>query len=464
MSRTNEPPTVLEDLSRDELLVLARQNEKALNDERVRADTAEKRAVLADTTNRSHRGRPRKRTRPTRSLLSDDENIPDDDQVEDDSPEEKIGLVVLVTAESVLETKLSQSYEEKNRFTNQSQKKQGELRAVRELLPEELRGELRKEWAIFEQWDGSVQTRRRDCATIEPVFNIHLKALDAERFKDVADVLEDAKRAGLADLIGGKKNAAGKITYPPWPLLSCIAMGRYPTTPRRSCTINLLCMLLPPSSLGNRRPVHSLLGRGRVRAVDITRTTPGMVRNTSVLTLWTLSADTSLKKCGQQTAVNWHLIGEQIHEWLLNGLRNRHEPVLRLFREWDDELFPDTEASLGAALGTGSANTEDLHEALEALSHTQVVEMDTGSGDEDDVEGTTGVVEWTGKVPGMACGREPRNESAEELADAVSGEGVGCRPWIVWASAQFVDSGTPGSQIGTWGWWYELELVEAIPT
>jgi hypothetical protein len=113
--------------------------------------------------------------------------------------------------------------------------------------------------------------------------------------------------------------------------------------------------------------------------------------------------------------VNWHLIGEQIHEWLLNGLRNRHEPVLRLFREWDDELFPDTEASLGAALGTGSANTEDLHEALEALSHTQVVEMDTGSGDEDDVEGTTGADGMDGEGPrdGVRGGSQA-NESAEE--------------------------------------------------
>jgi hypothetical protein len=107
---------------------LAHQNEKALNDERVRADTAEKRAVLANTTNRSHHGRPRKHTRPTRSLPSDD------DQVEDNSSEEKMrraghkyviteGLWLLSTAESVLETKLSQSYEEKNRFTTQSQKK-----------------------------------------------------------------------------------------------------------------------------------------------------------------------------------------------------------------------------------------------------------------------------------------------------------------------------------------------------
>ncbi|KAJ7823636.1 hypothetical protein B0H14DRAFT_3875192 [Mycena olivaceomarginata] len=409
MSRTNEPPTVLEDLSRDELLVLARQNEKALNDERVRADTAEK--------------------------ASNDENIPDDDQVEDDSLEEKMcraghkyviaeGLWFSSTAESVLETKLSQSYEEKNRFTNQSQKKQGALRAVCELLPEELRGELRKEWAIFEQWDGSVQTRRHDLRNeIEPVFNIHLKALDAEHFKDVADVLEDAKRAGLADLIGGKKNAAGKITYHPLAAPVLHSDGSISHNPETFLHNKLVMHVAAAIIFGKQKARTLATGKESSSSSrcmqdihQITRTTPGMVRNASVLTLWTLSADTSLKKCGQQTAVNWHLIGEQIHEWLLNGLRNRHEPVLRLFREWDDELFPDTEASLGAALGTGSANTEDLHEALEALSHTQVVEMDTGSGDEDDVEGTTGVDGMDGEGPrdGVRGGSQG-NESAEEL-------------------------------------------------
>lgn len=140
---------------------MARQNEKALNDERARADTAEKRAALAGTTNRpSCRGRPRKRTRPTRTVPSDDEDVPGDDEVEgDDSPDEKMrraghkyviteALWFSTTAESVLETKLSSSYDEKNRFANKSQKKQGELRAARELLPEELRDDLRKEWAI----------------------------------------------------------------------------------------------------------------------------------------------------------------------------------------------------------------------------------------------------------------------------------------------------------------------------
>jgi hypothetical protein len=49
---------------------------------------------------------------------------------------------------------------------------------------------------------------------IEVVFSTHLNVLDPERFEDVSDVLDG--RAGSADLIGGKKNAAQKITYHPF--------------------------------------------------------------------------------------------------------------------------------------------------------------------------------------------------------------------------------------------------------
>jgi chorismate mutase len=52
---------------------------------------------------------------------------------------------------------------------------------------------------------------------IEAVFSTHLKALDPECFKDVSDVLDE--RASLADLIGGKKNTAQKITYHPFAAL-----------------------------------------------------------------------------------------------------------------------------------------------------------------------------------------------------------------------------------------------------
>ncbi|KAJ6525130.1 hypothetical protein B0H19DRAFT_1243828 [Mycena capillaripes] len=215
------------------------------------------------------------------------------------------------------------------------------------------------------------QTRLRN--DIEPVFNTHLKALDSERFKDVANVLNDTIRTGLTDLIGGGKNAEGKLTYHHLaaPVAAAILFGKQKSRGIAAGTA---------SSCGSKcmQGIH-----------QITRTTPVPVQTAAVPTLWTLSLDSTLQKCGQRTGVNWHLVGEHIHEWLLNELRHRerHEPVLHLFRKWDDELFPDTEASLGSALGTGSANTKELQAALDAWSQTKVVEMDEGSGGE---EGSAG--------------------------------------------------------------------------
>lgn len=108
--------------------------------------------------------------------------------------------------------------------------------------------------------------------------------------------------------------------------------------------------------------------------------------------------------------MNWHLAGEQIHEWLLNGLRECHKPVLCLFCEWDDKLFPDTDASLGAALGTGSANTKDLQAALDALSQTNVVEMDEGTGGEEN-------------TAGIGAGADDVNEEGSENAGEEGSQG-----------------------------------------
>ncbi|KAJ6451967.1 hypothetical protein C8R45DRAFT_1083591 [Mycena sanguinolenta] len=370
----------------------------------------------------------------SRTVPSDDENVSDDDEVEgDDSPDEKMrhaghkyviteALWFSATAESVLETKLSSSYDEKNRFTNKSQKKQGEVRAARELLPEELRDELRKEWAIH-AFEKAMARQRSNTSSrlrndIEPVFNTHLKALDPERFKDVADILNDANRAGLADLIGGKKNAEGKLTYHHLAAPVLHSDGSASHNPETFLRNKLVMHIAAAILFGKQKSRRLASGKGSNSGSkcmqeihQITRTTPGLVRNAAVLTLWTLSTDNSLKKCGQQTAVNWQLVGEQIHEWLLNGLRERHEPVLRLFREWDDELFPDTEASLGAALGTGSANTEDLQAALDALSQTNVVEMDEGTGGEENTVGIgAGADDVNGEGSENAGGERSRGE------------------------------------------------------
>ncbi|KAJ7320982.1 hypothetical protein DFH08DRAFT_818804 [Mycena albidolilacea] len=392
---------------------LARQSEKALGDECARADTTEKRAALADSTNHPGRGRPKKRCRRTRVVPSDDENTPNDDKAEeDDNSEDKIhranhkyviteGWWFSGTVESVLETKLSHSYEEKNRFTNNSQRKQGEMRAARELLPEELRDDLRKEWCLGlldRKFDKGMSRQRSNTSSrlrneIEAVFSTHLKALDPERFKDVSDVLDE--HASSADLIGGKKNRWVDIHNPKTFLHSKLIMhvaaaiifgkqkARALATGKGSGSTSK-CM----------QDIHQIFG-----------TTPGIICNAAIATLWTLSADVTLRKQGQQTGVNWHLFGEQIHEWLLNGLCERHEPVLRLFCEWDNELFLENKASLGAALGTGQASVEDLQEALNALRRTRVVEIDGSSmGERDEASGAAGADGMDGDGDGSENG------------------------------------------------------------
>ncbi|KAK6981461.1 hypothetical protein R3P38DRAFT_3234238 [Favolaschia claudopus] len=57
------------------------------------------------------------------------------------------------------------------------------------------------------------------------------------------------------------------------------------------------------------------------------------------------------------------------------GLRSRSKPVLALFREWDEEIFPESETSLGAVkeMDVG-ASAGHLNAALDAIRNAEVEE------------------------------------------------------------------------------------------
>ncbi|KAK7006550.1 hypothetical protein R3P38DRAFT_2793680 [Favolaschia claudopus] len=66
---------------------------------------------------------------------------------------------------------------------------------------------------------------------------------------------------------------------------------------------------------------------------------------------------------------------KSILRYLLEGLRSRSKPVLALFREWDEEIFPESETSLGAVkeMDVG-ASAGDLNAALDAIRNAEVEE------------------------------------------------------------------------------------------
>ncbi|KAK6984150.1 hypothetical protein R3P38DRAFT_3375291 [Favolaschia claudopus] len=372
-------------MSRAQLLEYVRDTQKELGDETRRANTAEKRMRLADTTNRSRsRGRPRKRAR--RVVVSDDEEGGEDDgeggdsEEDENDDEEKARLAGHNPPERPSRAKEDSSYTEEKRFDNVRMKTQGELRAVLEVLPEELHGDVGKSWlvhkfnAAMDRQRSNTSTRlRTDCGA---VFAAHLE----DRVKSAEDLTVARIRASYVDLIGGRENEAEKMEYHPFdaPALHSDGADRHNV---ETFLKNKLVMHVAAATIFGKEKAKKL---AREEVCDktsrcmkdihaITNSTPGIIANAAVLTLWGLSADGQLKKRGQQTGIDWHKRQESYLQYLLEGLRQRSKPVMELFRVWDAELFPDTESSLGVA---GVVKDGELDAALDALRGAGVEEED----------------------------------------------------------------------------------------
>ncbi|KAK7029276.1 hypothetical protein R3P38DRAFT_2775840 [Favolaschia claudopus] len=238
MSRENEQPTPIDDMSRDELVVYARETQKSLGAETTRANNAEKRAALSDTTNRG-RGRPKKVPRKCARytvLDSDDENGGDGDgdgdgddgegEADDgDDDGEKARLAghkyVLVKGlwfcrkyDKVLGAK-KKDYDEENRFDTNQDKVQGELRDALDVFPDELEDSVAKGWLMFrarafnagmERQRSNTSGRLRDCGAM-------FKAHCPDIIKQDTDIEDEAARRQYIAPIGGRENAEKKMVY-----------------------------------------------------------------------------------------------------------------------------------------------------------------------------------------------------------------------------------------------------------
>ncbi|KAJ7824815.1 hypothetical protein B0H14DRAFT_3469027 [Mycena olivaceomarginata] len=100
--------------------------------------------------------------------------------------------------------------------------------------------------------------------------------------------------------------------------------------------------------------------------------TPGSIAACAMLAHWAVSADIELTPCGAETGINWQADLEKYIKYLQNGLDKRKASVLRIFREWDEIFFPDTNSSLGAngkANGNGGGNAEkQMQDAMDLLN------------------------------------------------------------------------------------------------
>ncbi|KAJ7215966.1 hypothetical protein GGX14DRAFT_391637 [Mycena pura] len=421
MSRSQEPDRPLEDMPATQLVEYARNKERELNEANTRAERAERRAALATTTNLPQQGRPQKRTRVGTSETDNEENEESGGEEEKETPAEKAtaagrkyaivhGLWLTSTPKKILQTKQDDRYREESRFTNLKNKMQGEMRDVRETLPEDIQPSIGRAWLIRAYRTGMQEQRSNTSSrirnNINEVFEDHLQ----EYIDGPVRVRDVAKRTGWTNLIGGKRNAEKKMEYN---IFDAAVLHADMSNTHNTNTFlkNKLPMHIAAAILYGRQKALALAA-GTASATSgtvmkdihqITHTTPGLAANASMLTLWALSADVELKPAGQQTGISWQETQEHLVVYLTNGLRKRMRSVIDIFRVWDEELFPHTETSLGGAMGTGTSS-HGLQSALAAMESGERM-------DEDEEEGTEGN-EPDGS-PGNGSGEESSGEGNE---------------------------------------------------
>ncbi|KAF8182253.1 hypothetical protein K438DRAFT_1601054 [Mycena galopus ATCC 62051] len=346
-------------------------------------------------TNRPGRGRPRKRARPQRANSDSDENSEEDEGRAEGRVRKAGHKYVLLeapwfskAAPRIFEAKKTEPYNELQRFNTVKSKVQGELRAFRKGM---------------DRQRSNTSSRLRNY--IGTVFAHHIPG----RVASGDDIADATIRAGYFDLIGGRtveKEVNGAVVrkreynaFDARVLHSDMAEKfNVETFLRSELLIHVTAALVYGPQKARSLATNTGSGSTTSCMADIhgvTHTTPGMVANAAILTCWTLSADVELQRRGKQTAIDWLKMHEDIHAYLIDGIHQKRSPVITLFRAWDDELFPDTETSLGTSADSdgASANQSGLQQALEVLRGTSVVtegaatqEGDGPSGNSDEMD------------------------------------------------------------------------------
>ncbi|KAJ7633299.1 hypothetical protein B0H17DRAFT_961776, partial [Mycena rosella] len=264
-------------------------------------------------------------------------------------------MIWLPDLSGTIHTKLDDQYNPLERFENRASKVQGELADLLDLLPQKFHGEImQSEWLIktfheaMQNQRSNTHTRLRsqcgpeifDCTAID-LFSI------------------ESRRDKFRQMIGYVERDDGSARYDRFnvPLLHKNYNGSFDIeTVFRGPILHLAslfgghkCALLTTKALTAMKKTgkpNQATGQTVSHLWALDHCTPGSIGGTAIFARWAVSADTTLTAQGVQTGINWHADLEKYIQYLQNGLDKRKASVLKLFREWDELFFPDSETSL----------------------------------------------------------------------------------------------------------------------
>ncbi|KAJ6489984.1 hypothetical protein C8R45DRAFT_1213365 [Mycena sanguinolenta] len=356
-SSSSDSPELRDNLSARELYQLARLQQKKTNDARKELRAAERQ--LADITNQ-HDAAPR-RGRKKRKVL---DGGSEDETKEVENLAHKFTIMKLLWVsdlDDTVNTDINEHYNPLERFENHESKVQGELADLLEKLPEKFRGQVMcAEWfiktfhtAMGTQRSNTAGRIRRECGP---------EIYDCTA-ADLASA--ESRRDNFRDRIGYVKDAKGDSKYEAFnvDLLHKDYKGSFDIdTVFRGPAFHLAFAGIIRGAKSvtamkqSNKPIQAT-GKCVAQLWHLKNSTAGCIAGTAVLVRWAASADIELTPIGAETGINWQADFEKYVKYLLNGLHKRKASVLKIFREWDEIFFPDTDSSLAATDGSRIAPT-----------------------------------------------------------------------------------------------------------
>ncbi|KAJ7936801.1 hypothetical protein B0H13DRAFT_1852871 [Mycena leptocephala] len=264
----------------------------------------------------------------------------------------------------VMSTEEDDSFDFDHEFDSIKSERQGQLRDILTVLPDDVKSKIKQRWVQDSFMDGlhsqrsSMGYRVRTEALQYIVDDVKLFATSASRFDAFSKLISYKPATNTSQAFYDRFEVP--LLYNKW-----------------DGTINVnslfrgnVVLEVYVSFIRGRQGAKGLFeGKSKLPQAKclehihkITRTTPGAIVTASILTIWLYSADTQLVKVGDETTIDYGYRYRIYVRRIREGLRDKKAWAIGLLQYWDHILFPNVDKSRDhdTAGNEGLDDDEDL--------------------------------------------------------------------------------------------------------
>ncbi|KAJ7289747.1 hypothetical protein C8J57DRAFT_1628896 [Mycena rebaudengoi] len=303
---------------------------------------------LDDLENQSNN--PRKRGRRARNHRAKDDDIPSERR-------------------SFLKAALDDDYDPELRFTSDDDIRQGQLRELLDILPNDLE--------TFRSLHGrhGQPTLQHGHSTPDSINPSKLATSESRllHFRHLIGYSEEEKDYLLWDIPFLHANEL--------PTLDFHELFRHPLLLKV-----FAALIRGPSGADGVMEGESKMPKANTmqKMLKIVYTTPGAIASSAIWVLWLFSGDETFAPVGDITAIDYQLRHDEYLDKILEGLRLKKRWAKELFVYWDSRLFPSMNGSRSG--GGVQSKHEKQREQMERATDL-LLEMTDASEDDEDGDG-----------------------------------------------------------------------------